>query len=101
MYLSLHLGSMLFPKFLKYWKLTHIKKFNFQHYHETKISQIIVFLSSGEIKMPRNVVFRLNREIKMPQNSKIIQKHREIKVPRKFHVAKMSCLKLQHMRCSF
>ena len=26
---SLHLGSMLFPKFMKCWKLTHLKKFNF------------------------------------------------------------------------
>ena len=26
MYLCLHLGSMFFPKFLKCWKLTHIKK---------------------------------------------------------------------------
>ena len=29
MYLSLHLGSMLLPKFLKCWRLTCIKKFNF------------------------------------------------------------------------
>ena len=41
-------------------------KFNFQHYWETKMSQIIVFWSNREDKMLRNVVFRLNREMKMP-----------------------------------
>ena len=39
------------------------KKFNFQKYRETKMSQIMVFWSNQEIKMPRNVVFRMNREM--------------------------------------
>ena len=64
MYLSIHLGSMLFPKLLKYWKLAH-KKFDFQHYRDTKTPQITVFLSNREMEMSQNVVFRLNREIKM------------------------------------
>ena len=50
------------------------KKFSFQHEHEPKIC---------EIKMLRNVVFRLNRRIKMSRNSEIVQKNREIKMPRK------------------
>ena len=37
-------------------------KFNFQLYRETKMSHIILFWSSREIKMPRNIVFRLKRE---------------------------------------
>ena len=74
MYLSLQLSSMRFQKILRCWKLTHIKKFSFQHEREAKIC---------EIKMLRNVVFRLNRKIKMSQNSEIVQKNREIKMPRK------------------
>ena len=74
MYLSLQLSSMRFQKILRCWKLTHIKKFSFQHEREAKIC---------EIKMLRNVVFRLNRKIKMSRNSEIVQKNREIKMPRK------------------
>ena len=74
MYLSLQLSSMRFQKILRCWKLTHIKKFSFQHEREAKIC---------EIKMLRNVVFRLNLKIKMSQNSEIVQKNREIKMPRK------------------
>ena len=85
MSLRLHLGFMLFPNFLKCWKLKHIKRFNFQHYCETEMSQIIVFWSKREIKMPRNVAFRLNREIKMQRNSKTVQKYCEIKTKQKFH----------------
>ena len=44
--------------------------------------------------MLQNVVFRLNREIKMRQNSEIVKKPREIKMPRKFHAVKISCLKV-------
>ena len=66
--LNLALRLLLLPEFLKYWILPHIKKFNFRHYRETKMLQIIVFWSNHEIKLPRNVVFRLNREIKMPRN---------------------------------
>ena len=55
------------------------KKYNFQHYRDAKISQIIVFWSNHEIKMPRNVVFRLNRETKMPG---------------KFYAAKIFCHKI-------
>ena len=54
------------------------KKFNFQHYIETKMSQIIVFWSNHEIKMPRNVVFRLYHKMKIPRNSKIVKKTRQI-----------------------
>ena len=46
------------------------KKFIIQHYRETKISQIIVFWSNGEIKMQRNL--------------KTVQKNRIIKLSRKF-----------------
>ena len=91
---SLHLGSMLFPKFLKCWKLMHIKKFSFEHYREIKISRIIVFLSDHEIKMLQNVVFRLNHEMEMRRNSKIDKKTRKVKMPQKFHAGKVSCLKV-------
>ena len=48
------------------------------------MSQIIAFWSNAKaIKMPRNVAFKVNRDIKMSRNSKIIQKTREIKMPRK------------------
>ena len=46
------------------------KKFIIQHYRETKISQIIVFWSNGEIKMQRNL--------------KTVQKNRKIKLSQKF-----------------
>ena len=60
------------------------RKFNFQHYRENNMSQIIAFWSNVKaIKMPRNVVFKVNRDIKMSRNSKIIQKTGEIKMPRK------------------
>jgi hypothetical protein len=54
----------------------------------------IEFWSNREIKMPRIVVFWLYREIKMPRNPKFAQKDREIKMPRKFHAAKISCIKV-------
>ena len=63
------------------------KKFNFEHFRKTKMSQILfkVFWSNREAKMPRNVVFRLNREIIMPRNSKFfLKKPCEIKTPQKF-----------------
>ena len=75
MYLSLQLSSMRFQKILRCWKLTHIKKFSFQHEREAKIC---------EIKMLRNVVFRLNRKIKMSQNSEIVQKTAKLKCPENF-----------------
>ena len=43
------------------------KKFNFQHFGKTKMSQIVVFWSNREIKMPQNLAFRLNRQTKMSQ----------------------------------
>ena len=56
---------------------THtFKKFNFQHYHETKMSQITVFWSKREIKMSENVAFRPNREIKMLRNHKLLKNMR-------------------------
>ena len=59
------------------------KKFNFQHYRKTKMSQFVVFWSNREIKMPRNIVFRINREIKMPESSKIVQKTAKLKCRKK------------------
>ena len=59
---------MLFPKFLKCWELMYIRKFNFQHYCGSKISQTIVFIwSNSEITIPRNIVLMQNRKIKMPR----------------------------------
>ena len=71
------------------------KKCYFQHYRETKMSQIIVFWSNREIKITRNVVFRLNNEIQ-----KVFKKHpresRENFMSRKFlplkFVLKIKCL---------
>ena len=57
-----------FPKISEMVEADAHKKFNFQHYCETKISQIIIFWSNRGMKMQQNIVFRLNREIKMPQN---------------------------------
>ena len=54
-----------FPAVPILWENQAHKKFIFQHYGETYISQIIVLWSNGDIKMQRNVVFRLKREIKM------------------------------------
>ena len=58
-----------FPKIPEMLETDSYKKLNFQHYRETKMSQIIAFCTNREIEMPRNVLFRLNREIKMPRNS--------------------------------
>ena len=44
--LNLALRLLLLPEFLKYWILPHIKKFNFRHYRQTKMLQIIVFWSN-------------------------------------------------------
>ena len=49
------------------------KKLNFQLYHETKMSKIIVFWSNHQIKMPRNVVFWFNRKVKMARNSNLLK----------------------------
>ena len=38
------------------------KKINFPHYHQTKLSRIILFWLSRESKMLQNIVFRINRE---------------------------------------
>ena len=62
-----------FPEIPKMLETRAHKKLSFQHYHETKMLQIIVFWSIREVKIPRNIVFRLNRGIKMWQNSKIVQ----------------------------
>ena len=58
-----------FPEIPKMSETRAHKKLSFQHYHETKMSQIMVFWSIREIKTPRNIVIRLNRGIKMQQNS--------------------------------
>ena len=44
LYLSLHLGFVLFPIFLKSWKLTHVQNFKFQHNCKTKMFQIILIM---------------------------------------------------------
>ena len=72
MYLSLLLRFLLFPKFLKYWKLTSVKK--------------LIFNTTAILK--RIIVFWPNHDIKMPQNSKIVKK------PRNYNAAKISCLKV-------
>ena len=86
--LNMHLGIMFFLKFLKCRKLTHIKKFNFQHYRETKILPVIVFWSNYETDMLQNVEFRLNHEIQ-----KVLKKPLKIEMPQKYHAAKILCLK--------
>ena len=80
-YLSLHSGSMLFSKFLKFLD-THAHKKNnkFEHYGEIKTLTIILYWSNHIIKMTRNVVFKLNYEIKMGVTSKILPKNHEIKI---------------------
>ena len=72
MYLSLLLRFLLFPKFLKYWKLTSVKK--------------LIFNTTAILK--RIIVFWPNHDIKMPQNSKIVKK------PGNYNAAKISCLKV-------
>ena len=79
---------MLFPEVLKCWKL------NFQYYCQIKMSEIKLFWSMSQFKMLQNIMFRLNRVNKILQNPKIVQKTHEIKIPRKFHAVKTSCLKL-------
>ena len=44
--------------------------------------------------MTQILVYRLNREIKMPRNANMLEKYREIKMPRKFDAAKISCFKV-------
>ena len=56
-----------------------LKKFNFQHYHETEMLQITVFQLNREIKMSQNVASRLNCKIKMPWNSQIVKKFAKLK----------------------
>ena len=72
---------------------THIfKKFNFQHCHKTKMSQITVFWSNREIKMSQNVAFRLNHEIKMLRNSQIDKKYAKLKCCEKISCSENSFL---------
>ena len=47
-----------------------------------------------KIKMTQILVFRLTRKIKVPRNAKNCPKNREIKMPQKFHEAKISCFKV-------
>ena len=54
-----------FPEIAEILETRTHKKFDFQHYRDTKIPQIKVFWSNREMEMSQNVVFRLNREIKM------------------------------------
>ena len=65
---------LLFPKFIKCWKLTHIKDSIFNITVKLKCRKLCVFWSNREIKMPRNTVFRLNREIQeiFKKTSKIL-----------------------------
>lgn len=39
-------------------KCCTFKRFNFQHYRQTKMSWIIVFWSNRKVKIPQNIVFR-------------------------------------------
>ena len=57
------------------------KKFNFQHYYETKTSQIIVFWSDREIVISQNAVLSLNCEIKIGMKFKDCWKIRENLLP--------------------
>ena len=82
MYLSLLLGFLLFPKFLKYWKLTQIKNLIFNH--KISMSRIMVFWSDHEIKTPRKLVFRLNREIKCRELQKSFKKPAKLKCHENF-----------------
>ena len=51
MYLGLHLGSMLSPKFLKSWKLMHIKNSIFNTATKLKLlAQIIAFSQTAKLK---------------------------------------------------
>ena len=43
MYLNLHLGSMLFPKFLRFWKLMHIKNSFFNATAKLKCCELKYF----------------------------------------------------------
>ena len=74
MYLSLLLGFFLFPKFLKYWKLTHIKNFIFNTTAKFKcFLKLWYFGQTAKLKcheIPK--LFKIN----------------EIKVPRKFLASK-------------
>ena len=57
-----------FPKIPKMLETDVHRKFNFQHYCGSKMSQTIVFIwSNSEITIPRNIVFMQNRKIKMPR----------------------------------
>ena len=47
--------------------------------------------------MTQILVYRLNREIKMPRNANMLEKYREIKMPRKFDAAKISCFKVVYV----
>ena len=62
----MHLGNMFLFEIQGMQKSRTYEKFNFKHYHETKIPPVIGFQSN--YKMPQNVEVRLNREIqKTPQ----------------------------------
>ena len=71
MYLSLLLGFLFSPKFLKYRKLKHRKKNRLHHQRKIKMSRIMVFWSDCKTKTLQNVVLGLIRETKMPQNSRL------------------------------
>lgn len=43
-------------------KYCTFKRFNFQHYRQTKMSWIIVFWSNRKVKIPQNIVFRQERQ---------------------------------------
>ena len=50
MYLSLLLGFLLFPKFLKYWKLTHIKNLIFNGTGKLKCRELWYFGQAAKLK---------------------------------------------------
>ena len=52
-------------------------------------SKYIKKIRYREIKMTLILVFKLNREIKMLRNAKITKRYSDIKIPRKFHDAKI------------
>lgn len=43
-------------------KYCTFKRFNFQHYRQTKMSWITVFWSNRKVKIPQNIVFRQERQ---------------------------------------
>ena len=47
------------------------------------------------------LVYKLNREIKMLRNVNMLEKYHKIKMQRKFHAAKISCIKVYFLHGDF